>query len=209
MIIFIVMLKLKYAFTAWIYDILDYPWERLYRQWRTQILADVHGKVLEAGVGTGRNLPYYADDVELLGIDLSPTMLMFAKRRARQAACQVELRQEDASQMPTVASATYDWVLSTFMCCVMPDYLQQQTIAQFQRVLKPGGKFKLLEMVYSQDPTLRRRQARIAPLVELIYGARFDRHTLERLQQADNLEVSRTEFLKDDVYLLIEGKRRD
>jgi hypothetical protein len=52
-------LQLKYDITAWFYDILDYPWERQYRNWRPQLVGDVRGKVLEAGVGTGRNLKYY------------------------------------------------------------------------------------------------------------------------------------------------------
>jgi hypothetical protein len=44
-------LQLKYDITAWFYDILDYPWERQYRHWRPQLVADIHGEVLEAGVG--------------------------------------------------------------------------------------------------------------------------------------------------------------
>jgi len=44
-------LQLKYEITAWFYDILDYPWERQYRHWRPQLVRDIHGEVLEAGVG--------------------------------------------------------------------------------------------------------------------------------------------------------------
>lgn len=49
----------RYAWTVWFYDILDWPWERQYRTWRPGLLADVSGEVLEAGVGTGQNLPHY------------------------------------------------------------------------------------------------------------------------------------------------------
>ncbi len=49
----------RYDVTAWFYDILDYPWELQYRKWRSGLLEDVSGEVLEAGVGTGRNLKYY------------------------------------------------------------------------------------------------------------------------------------------------------
>ena len=49
----------RYAGTAWFYDILDFPWELQYRKWRSGLLADLKGEVLEAGIGTGRNLKYY------------------------------------------------------------------------------------------------------------------------------------------------------
>ncbi len=52
-------LPAKYDATAWFYDILDFPWELQYRRWRPALVGDVRGSVLEAGVGTGRNLPYY------------------------------------------------------------------------------------------------------------------------------------------------------
>jgi hypothetical protein len=52
-------LQLKYDITAWFYDILDYTWEREYRHWRPQLVGDVRGDVLEAVVGTGRNLNDY------------------------------------------------------------------------------------------------------------------------------------------------------
>ena len=199
------LLQEKYRITAWFYDILDYPWERQYRKWRPELQKDIHGEVLEAGVGTGRNLKYYRKDVRLTGIDLSPAMLKKAEKRAKEARCQVTLKQEDATLLSSIPSNQFDWVFSTFICCVMPDALQPLAIAQFIRVLKPGGRFRLLEMVYSKNPGLRKRQERFAPFVEKVYGARFDRKTLEYIQHTENLNVTSTRFLKEDVYLLIEG----
>ncbi len=69
------LLQAKYSITAWFYDIIDYYWERQYRQWRPLLIKDVHGRALEAGVGTGRNLKYYSSSVDLTGIDLSAAML--------------------------------------------------------------------------------------------------------------------------------------
>ena len=65
-----ILLERKYSTTAYWYDILDYPWERKYRHWRPNILKNVEGDVLEAGVGTGKNLQYYAQNVNLTGIDI-------------------------------------------------------------------------------------------------------------------------------------------
>ena len=201
------LLQAKYRITAWFYDILDYPWERAYRRWRPGLLADVRGAVLEAGVGTGRNLRHYHPHVQLTGIDLSPHMLKRASKRANAAASSVELRHDDATTMQSVPSGQYDWLISTFLCCVMPNELQPLAIEQFERVLKPGGHFKLLEIVYSKNPRLRRRQQRLAPFVEKVYGARFDRNTLSYIQKAPHLKITRTTFLKHDTYLLIEGTR--
>lgn len=201
------MLQAKYELTAWFYDLLDYPWERQYRSWRPILLRDVQGEVLEAGVGSGRNLEHYPADVNLLGIDICRQMLVRAMKRARAALCKVDLRQEDATLMQSVPSAQYDWIISTFLCCVMPDHLQPLAVEQFERVLKPGGRFRLLEMLYSRNPRDRRRQERLTRFVEKIYGARFDRDTLGHIERSRCLNITRTFFLKKDIYLVIEGYR--
>ena len=202
-------LRAKYNVTALFYDILDYPWERIYREWRPWLLGDLRGKVLEAGVGTGRNFEHYHASVELTGVDLSEVMLGKARKKARKASCRIELLHDDASIMSRVTSAQYDWVISTFLCCVMPDEYQPLAIKQFSRVLKPGGRFRLLEMVYSRNKSIRRRQDFFTAFVEKVYGARFDRKTVQYIDESDELEIISRRFLKDDVYLLIEGVRKE
>jgi ubiquinone/menaquinone biosynthesis C-methylase UbiE len=200
-------LRAKYRCTAWFYDILDYPWERQYRKWRPALLGDVHGEVLEAGVGTGHNLASYPPDANVTAIDLSDAMLASARRRARKARCSVELSAGDATRLEGLPADHFDWYIATFLYCVMPDGLQPEALAQIARVLKPGGRFRLLEIVYSRDPRIRRRQQFLAPLVQRVYGARFDRGTLHHLRAIPGLEVTRTSFLKDDTYLLIDGRK--
>ncbi|MBI1813181.1 class I SAM-dependent methyltransferase [Candidatus Peregrinibacteria bacterium] len=198
----------KYRIVSWFYDILDYPWERQYRLWRPLLLSNVEGTVLEAGVGTGRNLRHYPSAAHVTGVDLSSEMLVIAKKRARQARCSVTLMQQDALHLRDLPSARFDWYVATFLYCVLPDALQPRALEEMIRVLKPGGGFKLLEIVYSKDATLRRRQEFLAPLVEQLYGARFDRHTLEYLREKDGIEIVNTRFLKADAYLLIEGRKK-
>ena len=60
-------------------------------------------------------------------------------------------------------------------------------------------------MVYSKNKAIRRRQDFFASFVEKVYGARFDRKTLQFIEESTELEVTGKRFLKDDVYLLIEG----
>ncbi len=195
----------RYAITAWFYDILDYPWELQYRKWRPSLLEDVSGEVLEAGVGTGRNLEHYSRNVNLTAIDISPAMLKKASKRCSTASCNVQFVHEDASRMASIPSERYDWVVSFFLCCVLPSELQDEAVSEFARVLKPGGKFRILEMKYSDNPALRKRQNFFAPFVAKVYGAGFDRETLRHVQNNPNLIVTGTRYLKEDIYLLIEG----
>lgn len=201
-------LREKYEFASWFYDILDYPWERQYRHWRPLLLQDLGGTVLEAGVGTGRNLRHYPRETQVTGIDLSPGMLSVAKKRSQQAVCDVTLLQHDATRMSEMPVCRFDWYIATFLYCVLPDELQPLALSEMVRVLKPGGRFRILEIVYSKDPRLARRQQWLARLVETLYGARFDRHTLQLLQQNDEVKISATRFLKADTYLLIEGYKK-
>lgn len=200
-------LRDKYRLTAWFYDLLDYPWERQYRKWRPAILSDMSGEVLEAGVGTGRNLPHYPESAHVTGIELSLQMLRFAHRRAKATRCRITLLEADATQLDLLPDNSFDWYISTFMYCVMPDRFQPIALEQMARKLKPGGRFRLLEMVYSSQPRILRRQRLFAPFVEKVYGARFDRRTLQHLKEVPGLMVTETRYLKDDTYLLIEGRK--
>jgi ubiquinone/menaquinone biosynthesis C-methylase UbiE len=197
----------RYGTTALFYDLLDLPWEMIYRKWRPVLVGDVRGTVLEAGIGTGRNLQYYHRDVKLTAMDLSPAMLRKAQKRAGGAVCSIDFVTDDACLMTSIPSASYDWVISTFLCCVMPEEVQPLALAQFARVLKSGGRFRLLEILYSRIPSIRKRQERLARFVEKVYGARFDRHTLQLVERTPGLQVTGTRFLKDDTYLLIEGTK--
>jgi ubiquinone/menaquinone biosynthesis C-methylase UbiE len=202
------LLQAKHNITALFYDALDYPWERIYKKWRPALLEDVRGKVLEAGVGTGRNLRHYHNSVELVGVDISDEILNKVRKRAKNSKCKVGLKHEDTTTIKSVDSKQFDWVLSPFTGCVMPDDIQELAIEQFGKVLRLGRRFRLLEMIYSKNNKTRKRLKIFEPFVEKIYGARFDRNTLRYLMQSTKLKVTNISFLKDDVYLLIEGIRQ-
>lgn len=118
-------------------------------------------RVLEVGIGTGRNLPCYAPDVEVSGIDLSPAMLTRAEDRAKQLGRTVDLRVADAQHLP-FADASFDTVLATLTLCSIPD--EVAAVAEMARVMRPGGRLVLLDHVASPSPAVRRIQRILDPL---------------------------------------------
>lgn len=93
-------------------------WERVLRidEGRTWIASLTRGDVLEVGIGTGRNLPYYPANVRVTGIDLSPAMLEVARRRARGLRREVDLRVGSAESLG-VGDSSFDTVVFTLSLC--------------------------------------------------------------------------------------------
>src|SRR5215471_6950888 len=87
----------RYQRIAPFYDLLDLPFERRrYRALRPLLFRGLAGRLLDAGVGTGRNFPFYPAGVSaVVGIDLSPRMLALAERRRDQSPVPMDLRQMD------------------------------------------------------------------------------------------------------------------
>ncbi|WP_263790023.1 class I SAM-dependent methyltransferase [Salinibacter sp.] len=107
----------RYDTIAPLYDLMEWPVEQwLYRSWRHELWAEIKGpKVLEIGVGTGKNIPYYPDDVHVTSIDLSPGMLRRARPVAdRHPEKQVTLREMDAQALD-FDDDSFDDVVATFV----------------------------------------------------------------------------------------------
>ena len=102
---------------AWIYDFMESPMETLsVSAWRSELLSNVRGKVLEVGVGTGKNLPYYPEGIELTGIDISLKMLERAKQKADTLKIKAGLLLMDIEKM-TFPDRYFDTIVSTFVFC--------------------------------------------------------------------------------------------
>jgi SAM-dependent methyltransferase len=195
----------RYQRIAPFYDLLDLPFERRrYRPIRPLLFAGLTGRILEAGVGTGRNFPFYPAGASVLGIDLSPAMLARAARRRHRASAPVELRQMDVTALD-LPSASFDAAVATFLFCVLPADMQVPALRELGRVVKPGGTIRLLEYVRPQSG-MRRLMTRIwEPWVAWAYGAGFDRHTESRLAEA-GLETADARFVFDELIKLIAAR---
>jgi ubiquinone/menaquinone biosynthesis C-methylase UbiE len=192
----------RYQRIAALYDLLDLPFEhRRYSRLRPLLFQGLRGRLLDAGVGTGRNFPYYPPGATVVGIDLSPAMLARAKDRMASAAAPVELRQMDVTKLD-FADATFDAAVAAFLFCVLPDDLQAPALRELGRVVKPGGQIRLLDYVRPTAP-LRRIASRIwQPWVAWAYGASFDRNT-EQYVPAAGLELVESRFVVDDLVRLL------
>jgi ubiquinone/menaquinone biosynthesis C-methylase UbiE len=193
----------RYEHIAAFYDLLDLPFELgRYRAIRPHLFSGISGTILDAGVGTGRNMAFYPDGSQMTGIDLSPAMLARAERRRARLGINVELLEMDALAT-SFPNQHFDAIVATFLFCVLPDDLQLPALREFARICKPTAELRLLEYTYSSDP-IRRFSMRIwAPWVRWMYGAGFDRQTERYLAQAD-LNVVETRFLfKDTIKLIV------
>jgi ubiquinone/menaquinone biosynthesis C-methylase UbiE len=196
----------KYERIAPFYDLLDLAFERRrYRRIRPMLFAGLSGRILDAGVGTGRNIAFYpSSGVEMIGVDLSPAMLRRAERRRAALGRPVELRRMDVTRLD-FADASFDAAVATFLFCVLPDDDQVPALRELARVVKPGGAIRLLEYVRPADP-LRRALTRLwEPWIAFAYGAGFDRRTEERLPEA-GLEFVEARFVFADLIRLIEAR---
>lgn len=197
--------RARYDRIAPLYDLLDFPFEHgRYRAIRPLIFEGLSGRILEAGVGTGRNFSYYPHEARVAAIDLSPAMLARAVKRLSQAAAPVSLAQMDVIRL-AFADHAFDAAISTFLFCVLPDEVQQDALREINRVVKPGGIVRLLEYTRPKG-ALRGAIARLwEPWMNFAYGAGFDRQTERHVSEA-GLTILRTRFVSADIIKLIEAR---
>jgi ubiquinone/menaquinone biosynthesis C-methylase UbiE len=153
------------------------------QQHRAWACRQAQGDVLEVAVGTGLNLPEYALDTRVTGIDLSPEMLEIARRRISLSAHEVDLRIGDAQDLP-FDDASFDAVVCTYSLCNIPD--PAVAIAEMHRVLRPGGRLVLVDHIGSRSRWVYGLQKAIEVL-----SVRFDG---DRMTRRPSREVHRQDF---------------
>ncbi len=195
----------RYQRIAWVYDLLDLPFERRrYRALRPLLFRGMAGRLLDAGIGTGRNCEFYPPAAIVFGIDASPAMLARAHDRCPRLAADGRLYQMDvtALKFPT---GSFDAAVASFLFCVLPDQLQVPALRELGRVVKPGGTIRLLEYVRPQG-TMHRIVSYIwQPWIGFAYGASFDRHT-ERHVPVAGLELLESRYVVEDLLKLLTAR---
>ena len=197
-----------YRRVARFYDILDLPFRYgRYRALRPFLFEGTSGAVLDAGVGTGRNMAFYPPESRAVGIDLSWPMLRRAERRRDQAPAQTALAAMDVCAL-AFADDSFDRVASTFLFCVLEADKQLPALKELARVCKPAGEIRVLEYALSNDPYRRFIMRLWAPWVRLVYGARFDRETEQYIAEAGMELVERRFLYRDVIKMLVMRPRQ-
>lgn len=131
-------------------------------QQRRKVVPLASGRVLEIGIGTGRNLEHYdrARVGSIVGLDPALEMHRLARRRAEKAGLRVDLVGLSAQRIPFDDGA-FDTVLVTYSLCSIADPLA--ALAEMRRVLAPAGRLVFCEHGLAPDASVRAWQHRLTP----------------------------------------------
>lgn len=152
------------------------------REWAC---SQAEGDVLEIAVGTGCNLGHYPDGVNLTGIEFSPAMLEIAREAAAKLGRAFDLRLGDAQALE-FPDASFDTVVCTLALCTIPD--DRAAVSEVKRVLRPGGRFLLVEHVRSPNGVIRFGQRLLEPLAVRFEGDHLLREPVDHLR-AEEFEI--------------------
>lgn len=137
---------------------------RPFRRDRQALIARASGRVLEIGMGTGANLPYYTGlATEVVGLEPSKAMLAEAEKTAARLSGQTRYRfvVGSAEAMP-FPDQSFDTVVACLVFCTIPD--ARGAAREALRVLRPGGDLLFFEHVAHPRPSVHRWQQRVNPL---------------------------------------------
>jgi len=164
------------------YDKMEGTSEKRYISWRKRLWSQVQGaQVLEVGVGTGKNMPYYPTGVHITAIDLTSVMLERARERAADLNLNIDLRLGDVQDLE-ISTASFDSAVATFVFCSVPDPVLG--LIEIRRVVKRGGQVLLLEHMRPANPIIGAMMDALNPLVVRVMGANINRRTVENVQKS-------------------------
>lgn len=199
----------RYARIAPFYDLLDLPFELArYQAIRRTLWTGLSGHLLDAGVGTGRNMEHYPPAARVTALDLSPAMLERAERRRARLGHSDRVRLIEADIAATgLPPDSFDAAVATFLFCVLPEAAHRPVLAEIARLLRPGAELRLLDLARATSGW-RRLSARLwEPWMRLAYGARFDSGVERHLQAAGFVPIEDRTIAGGPVRLL--RARRD
>lgn len=156
---------------------------------REKIIPQAKGLVLEIGIGSGLNIPYYDTDKvdHLWGIDPSAEMWAIARKNAKEHHLDAEFFESGAESIPLDGNSA-DTVVMTYTLCTIPD--AQAALQEIRRVLKPGGKLLFCEHGEAPDENVLRWQNRVNPLWKKLAGGCNLNRPVPRLLEECGFSIS-------------------
>ena len=173
------------------------------KQWRELLWGKVEGSnILEVGVGTGANFPFYPRGVKVTAIDLSDEMLKRAREKAARLHVDVTIEEMDV-QFLRLPNNAFDALVASLVFCAVPDPLQG--LAEMRRVCKPGCKAIFLEHVRSSNPFFGTLMDFLNPIMFWTIGDNFNRRTVDNVAKSGFIVDQVTDLT--GIFKLIEARK--
>ena len=154
---------------------------------RRRVISAAEGRVLEIGIGSGLNLPFYGPGVRsVIGLEPSPELLRMARERAMATSVSVEFLEASAEAMP-LDDDTVDTVVTTWALCTIPNAVCVMT--EIRRILRPGGTLLFVEHGRASEPDVARWQDRLDPLWSRITGGCHLNRKIDDLISASGFRI--------------------
>ncbi len=148
--------------------------------WRHQLVGGLTGDVLEIGVGSGTNLPYYRAAAGVWAIEPDAERAAKAEERIRAAHVPIVVKVGSAESLP-FEDARFDNVVSSLVFCSVAD--PEQALAEVRRVLKPGGALHMVEHIRPSSSAVAALFSGITPLWSRVaHNCHLDRPTIDLLR---------------------------
>ncbi len=136
---------------------------------RNKVVPLAKGVVLEIGMGSGLNIPFYNKNniKKIIGLDPSQELNFLAKKIAKENNIGIDFIMSGAEEIP-LPNDYVDTILITYTLCTIPDL--DKSMNEMKRVLKSEGKFIFCEHGIAPDQNIIKWQGRINPIWKAIMG---------------------------------------
>jgi ubiquinone/menaquinone biosynthesis C-methylase UbiE len=156
---------------------------------RAEWIPRARGEVLEIGIGSGLNLPFYSPEVQrVYGVDPSVELQRMARKRVAARRLPVEFLSQSAEEPLPLPNESVDTVVVTWTICSIPNV--EQALRQMKRVLKPSGRLIFLEHGRSPDPSVVAWQDRLTPLWKRFTGGCHLNRKMDELITAAGFQIT-------------------
>lgn len=195
-------IRARYNRISRVYDLMEAAMEKAaFSRWRRRVLDTVSGnRILEVGVGTGKNMGLYPVDRSITAIDFSPGMLDRAREKATRIGVKADLLDMDVEDLQFPDHA-FDTVLATFVFCSVPNPIKG--LLEIRRVCKERGKIILLEHVRPGNRILGKLFDILNRLTLRMMGVNINRDTVANMKRAGLKVVSEENLFLDIVKFII------
>jgi ubiquinone/menaquinone biosynthesis C-methylase UbiE len=193
----------QYEVIGHFYDLFDYPFEvLLYKRMRKRWISNIRKEsVLEIGVGTGKNIPYYHPSNNVIGLDRESNMIRHAFKRNSQnkikSNVSLTLQKETPWKMP---QKKFSQIVATFVFCTMSD--PTPVLDEMTKWVNKGTKLLIFEYIKAKNPKFQSLINYINPITKSLFGVNFNRSPTHEYFNGEWEIVKRTDIVNDFIIVI-------